>query len=35
MRGGRGVEGTADFADGRIYLRIAGHLYCFGVAGKK
>jgi len=46
VRAGRGCEvlATSDFqedvyatpaiADGRIYLRTAGHLYCFGVIGK-
>src|SRR5205823_13204091 len=29
------VYATPAIADGRIYLRTAGHLYCFGVAGKK
>jgi outer membrane protein assembly factor BamB len=28
------VYATPAIADGRIYLRTAGHLYCFGVAGK-
>ncbi len=26
---------TPALADGRIYLRTAGHLYCFGLGGKK
>ncbi len=29
------VYATPAIADGRIYLRTSGHLYCFGVAGKK
>jgi outer membrane protein assembly factor BamB len=29
------VYATPAIADGRIYLRTAGHLYCFGVMGKK
>jgi outer membrane protein assembly factor BamB len=29
------VYATPAIADGRIYLRTSGHLYCFGVGGKK
>jgi outer membrane protein assembly factor BamB len=29
------VYATPAIADGQIYLRTAGHLYCFGVAGKQ
>ena len=29
------VYATPAIADGRIYLRTAGHLYCFGVGEKK
>ena len=29
------VYATPAIADGRIYLRTSGHLYCFGVVGKK
>ncbi|HYT92624.1 MAG TPA: PQQ-binding-like beta-propeller repeat protein [Gemmataceae bacterium] len=29
------VYATPAIVDGRIYLRTSGHLYCFGVAGKK
>jgi outer membrane protein assembly factor BamB len=29
------VYATPAIVDGRIYLRTAGHLYCFGVGGKK
>jgi hypothetical protein len=29
------VYATPAIADGRIYLRTSGHLYCFGVAAKK
>jgi outer membrane protein assembly factor BamB len=29
------VYATPAIADGQIYLRTSGHLYCFGVAGKK
>ncbi len=29
------VYATPAIADGRIYLRTSGHLYCFGVTGKK
>jgi outer membrane protein assembly factor BamB len=29
------VYATPAIADGRIYLRTSGHLYCFGAAGKK
>src|SRR5262249_37440539 len=32
---GEAVYATPAIADGRIYLRTAGHLFCFGVAGKK
>ncbi len=32
---GERVYATPAIADGRIYLRTSGHLYCFGVAGKK
>ena len=32
---GEAVYATPAIADGRIYLRTSGHLYCFGVAGKK
>jgi outer membrane protein assembly factor BamB len=32
---GADVFATPAIADGRIYLRTAGHLYCFGLAGKK
>jgi hypothetical protein len=31
---GEAVYATPAIADGRIYLRTSGHLYCFGVAGK-
>ena len=31
---GEPVYATPAIADGRIYLRTSGHLYCFGVAGK-
>jgi hypothetical protein len=29
------VYATPAIADGRIYLRTGGYLYCFGGAGKK
>jgi outer membrane protein assembly factor BamB len=29
------VHATPAIADGKIYLRTAGHLYCFGLAGAK
>jgi outer membrane protein assembly factor BamB len=32
---GEDVYATPAIADGRIYLRTAGHLYCFGVSGSK
>jgi outer membrane protein assembly factor BamB len=32
---GEAVYATPAIADGRIYLRTSGHLYCFGAAGKK
>ncbi len=32
---GESVYATPAIADGRIYLRTTGHLYCFGLAGKK
>jgi outer membrane protein assembly factor BamB len=32
---GEPVYATPAIADGRIYLRTSGHLYCFGAAGKK
>jgi outer membrane protein assembly factor BamB len=32
---GEAVYATPAIADGRIYLRTWGHLYCFGVTGKK
>jgi outer membrane protein assembly factor BamB len=31
---GERVYATPAIADGRIYLRTSGHLYCFGLAGK-
>ena len=32
---GEAVYATPAIANGRIYLRTSGHLYCFGVAGKQ
>jgi outer membrane protein assembly factor BamB len=32
---GEAVYATPAIADGRIYLRTSGHLYCFGVAGER
>jgi outer membrane protein assembly factor BamB len=32
---GEEVYATPAITEGRIYLRTAGHLYCFGVGGKK
>jgi outer membrane protein assembly factor BamB len=32
---GERVYATPALADGRIYLRTSGHLYCFGLVGKK
>jgi outer membrane protein assembly factor BamB len=32
---GEDVYATPAIADGRIYLRTSGHLYCFGLRGKK
>jgi hypothetical protein len=30
-----GTYATPAIVEGRIYLRTAGHLYCFGIAEKK
>ena len=32
---GEDAYATPAIADGRLYLRTRGHLYCFGLAGKK
>ena len=32
---GEAVYATPALADGRVYFRTAGHLYCFGPPGAK